>query len=53
MASGSIRVNGSNGSVQAARFMEDYYQPKELIPPEDVKLGGVTSAMARRWGLKP
>ncbi|KAG2435604.1 hypothetical protein HYH02_011895 [Chlamydomonas schloesseri] len=37
--------------LQAARFMEDYYQPRELIPPEDVKLGGVTSAMARRWKL--
>ncbi|KXZ45769.1 hypothetical protein GPECTOR_50g562 [Gonium pectorale] len=35
--------------LQAARFMEDYHHPVHLIPPEDVKLGGVTSEMARRW----
>ncbi|GIL59677.1 hypothetical protein Vafri_14408 [Volvox africanus] len=35
--------------LQAARFMEDYYHPRHLIPPEDVKSGGVTSEMARRW----
>ncbi|GLC77751.1 hypothetical protein PLESTB_000959100 [Pleodorina starrii] len=35
--------------LQAARFMEDYYHPRHLIPPEDVKSGGVTPEMARRW----
>ncbi len=33
---------------QASRFMEEFHTPRELIPPEDAKLGGVTSEMARR-----
>jgi len=28
--------------------MEEFYAPREMIPPEDVKLGGVTNEMARR-----
>ncbi|KXZ49163.1 hypothetical protein GPECTOR_23g9 [Gonium pectorale] len=36
---------------QTERFMEDYRQPREMIPPEDSRLGGVTSEMARRWKL--
>jgi hypothetical protein len=31
------------------RFMDEFYRPVELIPPEDAKLGGVTSEMARRY----
>ncbi|KAJ9525209.1 hypothetical protein QJQ45_020740, partial [Haematococcus lacustris] len=36
---------------RAQRFMEEFARPRELIPPEDAKLGGVTSDMARRWSL--
>jgi hypothetical protein len=32
--------------------MDEFYRPVELIPPEDAKLGGVTSEMARRWVVR-
>ena len=31
--------------------MTDYWTGIEMIPPEEVKLGGVTSDMARKWKL--
>ncbi|PNH03635.1 NAD-dependent malic enzyme 2, mitochondrial [Tetrabaena socialis] len=48
---GLLPPRGLTLELQAARFMEDYHNPRELIPPEDVKLGGVTTEMARRWKL--
>lgn len=36
--------------TQERRFMEEYAAPV-LIPPEEAKIGGVTSEMARRWRL--
>ncbi|KAJ9524899.1 hypothetical protein QJQ45_002962 [Haematococcus lacustris] len=46
-------AGGGDGGAQprAQRFMEEFARPRELIPPEDAKLGGVTSDMARRWSL--
>jgi len=52
-----LRVRGllppaiTNLDLQTRRFMEEWEKPRELIPPEDVKLGGVTTEMARRWFL--
>ncbi|KAG2502128.1 hypothetical protein HYH03_000618 [Edaphochlamys debaryana] len=48
---GLLPPRGLTLELQASRFMDDYHHPRELIPPEDVKLGGVTSEMARRWKL--
>lgn len=36
---------------QEQRFLTDYWHGVEMIPPEEVKVGGVTSEMARRWKL--
>ncbi|GAX78923.1 hypothetical protein CEUSTIGMA_g6362.t1 [Chlamydomonas eustigma] len=36
--------------IQAKRFMEEYDHPR-IIPPEQAKMGGVTSEMARKWSL--
>ncbi|KAF5838419.1 hypothetical protein DUNSADRAFT_2887 [Dunaliella salina] len=35
--------------IQEKRVMDELRTPREMIPPEDVKLGGVTNEMARRW----
>ncbi|MEW5298947.1 MAG: hypothetical protein WDW36_002016 [Sanguina aurantia] len=48
---GLLPPRATTMELQAGRFMEDYYSPREMIPPEDVKLGGVTTEMARRWML--
>eukprot|EP00877_Chromochloris_zofingiensis_P009541 jgi/Chrzof1/4840/Cz15g01060.t1_MME1[v5.2] len=37
--------------LQEQRFMMDYLYGVDMIPPEEVKSGGVTSEMARRWML--
>lgn len=36
---------------QEQRVMTDYWKGVETVPPEEVKSGGVTSEMARRWKL--
>ncbi|KAL6750985.1 NAD malic enzyme [Haematococcus lacustris] len=48
---GLLPPRGLALETQAQRFMEEFARPRELIPPEDAKLGGVTSDMARRWSL--
>ncbi|GIL86672.1 hypothetical protein Vretifemale_14929 [Volvox reticuliferus] len=37
--------------LQKQRLMEEYLRPLAMVPPEDSRLGGVTSEMARRWAL--
>lgn len=45
---GLLPPKGLTLEKQAKRFMEEFHHPREMIPPEDVKLGGVTSEMARQ-----
>lgn len=35
--------------VQENRFLESWEHGEALIPPEDIKSGGVTNEMVQRW----
>ena len=33
------------------RFMQDFTYGVEMVPPEEVKIGGVDDEMVRKWKL--